>query len=109
MLNALFSSLRARRIFYRIVLFIGDTVLVGISLRLAYATRFESDWFLALFPVTKGFPSLDIYLPLQWSALVIWLMTFALSGFYQRINLLALDEFIRMMRGVATGWVFVLA
>jgi exopolysaccharide biosynthesis polyprenyl glycosylphosphotransferase len=105
----LFSNIKTRRLLYRGVLFLGDFLCVILALRLSFQTRFQSESFLTLFPVTKGFPLPDIYFPIQGTALGIWIMVFIVSGFYQRINLFSLDELLRILRGVFVGWVIVLA
>ncbi len=103
------SSLAVRRSLYRGVLFVGDGLLILGSLKLAYWTRFHWGFFLDFFPVTKGMPPGDIYFSLQWTALGIWLVTFVTLGFYARVNLSSLDEFLRLLRGVLTGWIVLLA
>jgi hypothetical protein len=105
----LFKDMKTRRLFYRGVLFIGDALCVALGLRLAYLTRFHWTPFMDVFPVTKGFPLPEIYLPIQGTALGIWVLVFMVSGFYQRINLFSFDEFIRVSRGVFVGWILVLA
>ena len=103
------SNFRLRRFLYRSFLFLGDAVVVWVSLGAAYTTRFHWEPFLRFFPAVKGVPSPEFYLLLQWSALIIWMGIFVVSGFYQRMNLPTLDEFLRLSRGVMMGWVIVLA
>ncbi len=104
-----FASLKARRLFYRVVLFVGDGVLVVSSLCLAYLSRFHWDIITGFFPVTKGVPGFDLYVPVYVTALIVWMFAFVLFGFYRRISLLLLDELLRVFRGVVAGWVIVLA
>ena len=71
MLKNFFFSLKARRVFYRGVLFLGDAVIVGGSLYWAYHARFHWNLFINVLPITKGIPSYNIYRPIQWSATLV--------------------------------------
>jgi exopolysaccharide biosynthesis polyprenyl glycosylphosphotransferase len=103
------SSLKTRRILYRTVLLAGDVALVSLCQPLAYLTRFYWDPFVAIFPITKGLPPVELYWPLQWMAVGVWLAAFIANGFYERVNLPTLDEILRVARGVVLGWVILLA
>jgi exopolysaccharide biosynthesis polyprenyl glycosylphosphotransferase len=108
MARVIFSEIRVRRILYRATLFLGDAVCVAASLHLAYVTRFAFEPFMAVFPVTKGLPAHD-YFALQATALGIWMIGFVVSGFYDRVNLSPLDEWLRVLRGVCFPWLLILA
>jgi exopolysaccharide biosynthesis polyprenyl glycosylphosphotransferase len=109
MLNNYLSSLKFRRLVYRLVLIAGDAVCVIAALNLSIWTRFHADWFLDYFPVTKGSPAEGFYPPFQAAALGIWMVTFMVVGFYRRINQKALDELLRVAHGVLTGWIILVA
>jgi exopolysaccharide biosynthesis polyprenyl glycosylphosphotransferase len=103
------SNLKTRRIFYRLALLAGDAVLAYGAMTLAFYTRFFWKPFYDVFPIVRGIPGQDIYNTWRWTGLGIWLAAFAIQGFYKRVNLHFLDEFLRVLRGVATGWVMILA
>jgi exopolysaccharide biosynthesis polyprenyl glycosylphosphotransferase len=109
MLDIHYFRLRFRRILYRTLLVPGDAALVALAVHLSFWIRFHWEPFVELFPVTKGTPALELYRELQWVAAVIWLVTFLLMGFYQRINLPTLDEVLRLARGAVVGWIVLLA
>ena len=50
-----------------------------------------------------------LYSPFQWGAVTAWMSTFVLSGLYRRVNLPFPDEFLRVLKGVVTGWVVIVA
>jgi len=109
MTPSLFSNIRVRRALYRVTLFSGDAFLMALSFYMAYLTRFYFPPFLDVFPITKGLPSWDIYAPLQLTAVGIWMASFFVARFYDRVNLHSWDEFLRIVRGVALGWIVILA
>ncbi|MGQ0644932.1 MAG: sugar transferase [Elusimicrobiota bacterium] len=104
-----FADIRFRRFFYRTALLLGDALCVYLSLRAAYWMRFHWPLLLDAFPAAKGVPSPELYVPLRSMALAVWMFSFVLSGFYRRLNMDAMDEIVRIAKGVAMGWLVVMA
>lgn len=75
-----------------------DLIIVGFSYYAAFLFRFYFEPFLNIIPVTKGYPSLEIYLPALPVILFMWALAINSQGAYRRINIQALDELIRVVR-----------
>jgi exopolysaccharide biosynthesis polyprenyl glycosylphosphotransferase len=77
-----------------------DTCGLILAFQGAYWTRFNFSFFLNIFPVTKGVPSIALYQQTLWALLPMCLLVFFYLGFYKGILLSAYDEFVRSFKGV---------
>lgn len=104
-----FSNMRVRRMIYRAVLFVTDSLCTAAAFLLAFWTRFYWPPFEYVFPITKGVPSFAIYQPLFITAVAAGLISYMLRGFYGRVNIYSFDEFLRVTQGVLLAWIVVAA
>ena len=88
---------------FRFNLLLIDACAFVLAYEAAYATRFESAWFLRHFPAVKGIPSIAIYHQALPILLPAWLLVFAYVGFYKEPLHNAYDEVIRIIKGVILG------
>ncbi len=87
---------------------IWDAILIGISFLFAYWIRFYSE----LIPLIegRGIPPLKPYLLISGFALMVWLIIFYLSGFYDTKKIYSLlDETYEVLKGIVVGTIIVLA
>lgn len=77
-----------------------DSAGLLLSFQIAFFVRFQWPPFMAVFPVTKGFPDRLIYEQTLGALLPVWLLVFFHTGFYKNIHLSAYDEFIHVIKGV---------
>ena len=104
--GALHSKLRRFEwIAFVLGLAVNDVLMVGLAFRLAYSVRFE----LALpFFEATALTSRSYYEHLVTFMLPLWLVIFAISGLYQRENLLGgTEEYSRVFRGSTMGVLFI--
>ncbi len=66
--------------FFRSVLYLGDLCLVVLCWLAAYFVRFHTP----VIPVTKGVPDLDLYLALLLLVIIVYAVTFQVTGLYRR-------------------------
>lgn len=93
--------------FYRLVLLISDTIMLGIAFRLAYTLRFNMN--IGVFQ-QDGVPSLSFYQSIVMLLIPTWLVIFALGGLYNRKNLLGgTREYARLFNATAIGAFLVIA
>src|SRR5258707_9969933 len=71
-----------------------------LAFNLAFFTRFHWGPFLALFPVTKGYPGPAIYHQALYTLLTIWLIVFSYMGAYKELFVSGYDELVRILKGV---------
>jgi Undecaprenyl-phosphate glucose phosphotransferase len=77
-----------------------DVVMTAASWLIAYYIRFQTDFI----PVTKGFPSFEIYWKLLSPILVMWLVIFHVCGLYQpRRGSSQAEEFVAIFQAVTFG------
>src|SRR5262249_49361283 len=88
------------RFFFVTSLVLLDLGGLALAFQLAYWTRFEWPYFLALFPATKGIPDMAIYNQALWALLPLCGVVFYYAGFYKDVVLSAYDELILVLRGV---------
>lgn len=93
----------ARRIFIRMLILLGDMAVVCAAYLLAYKIRFEYVPFLQSFPAIKGIPSIAVYLKATPVVLFMWSLAISWQGCYRRVQLPALDDGIRILRGAMMG------
>ncbi len=92
---------------FTVALFIGDLIMIGLAFRLAYHIRFEMD--IHLFRA-DAIPDLRFYQLIVSFLIPIWLAIFAISGLYNRKNLLGgTREYAKIFNSISIGVFFVIA
>jgi FlaA1/EpsC-like NDP-sugar epimerase len=82
----------------RLLIAMGDVLVVGAAYWASYYVRFFYDPFLAAFPIIKGIPNFGIYLEALPLILVCWAFSILWQGAYRRLQIPATDELIRFIR-----------
>ncbi len=86
---------------------IADVVSIECAFLFSYWFRFYSP-LTKIFPVVKGFPPLQVYFGSSWVAVVVWLFIFQTLGFYgTRRDVGKIDEFYRVVKGATLGMLIV--
>jgi exopolysaccharide biosynthesis polyprenyl glycosylphosphotransferase len=80
--------------------FIVDACSLIAAFQAAFSTRFHWPAFVAVFPVTKGFPAPEIYRQALLALLPIWLLVFFYVGAYKETFVTAYDEWVRVVKAV---------
>jgi exopolysaccharide biosynthesis polyprenyl glycosylphosphotransferase len=93
----------ARPIFYRLLIILGDAAVIFLCYASAYFIRFHNQEFIRLFPIVKGVPSPELYWVVWPLVACFWILALSWQGAYNRINMPALDEAIRIIRGSFLG------
>lgn len=93
----------AKRLSIRVPVILGDALMIMLAYSLAFLIRFESNSFIYIFPVTKGYPSPEIYVRTYPVVVIMWVMAISWQGCYRRIQIPALDDIIRLFRGSIVG------
>jgi len=91
-----------RRIFIRFLVMLGDAAVIVAAYTAAFSLRFYFDPILEAFPITKGIPSFVLYLKAMPVVIFMWVLVLSWDDCYERVNLPALDDMIRLLR-VAVG------
>jgi exopolysaccharide biosynthesis polyprenyl glycosylphosphotransferase len=81
-------------------LFCLDASALVLAFQGAFALRFHAQWFLRLWPATKGFPSPALYNRSLLAFLPMWLLVFFYMGCYKENPISAYDELVRVVKGV---------
>ncbi|MCB4757459.1 MAG: sugar transferase [Elusimicrobia bacterium] len=89
----------------RLFALILDSLCVAVAYLAAFEIRFESKLFLGFFPIIRGYPLLKDYLIAGPLLLIVWFLALSWVGGYKRINLPALDEAWRLVKGAFLGTV----
>lgn len=89
----------------RLLVLLGDMAVVFIAYSAAFALRFYYAPFTTLFPITKGIPSTFDYLSAAPLILAVWALSIMWNGCYHRVNMSALDEWVRFLRASIAGTV----
>jgi exopolysaccharide biosynthesis polyprenyl glycosylphosphotransferase len=80
-----------------------DLVSIEAAFLISYWLRFYSPM-TRIFPVTRGIPSIDIYIKSSWLVAVLWLFIMETNGLYGvRRNAGRADEFIGIVKSVTLG------
>ncbi|HVO33313.1 MAG TPA: hypothetical protein VMU17_05300, partial [Elusimicrobiota bacterium] len=90
---------RVRMVFIGSLLLLDSGALV-LAFQSAYWTRFQSAFFLSIFPANKGIPPQALYHQTLSALLPVWLCVFAYLGLYRSTLLSAYDEFIQIVKGL---------
>lgn len=82
-----------------------DVVMTSASWLIAYYIRFQTN----LIPVTKGFPSFEVYWKLITPILLMWLVIFHVCGLYRpRRGQSQADEFVSIFQAITFGTVMLI-
>lgn len=85
-------------IFLRVLIMFGDMACVAFGYILAFYVRFSFHAFQNVFPIIKGTPPITEYLKTMPTLLVVWALSIYWLRGYDRIQLPALDDAIRILR-----------
>jgi exopolysaccharide biosynthesis polyprenyl glycosylphosphotransferase len=94
---------KIRKIIFPSVLFVTDILAIYVSFLLAYWVRFYS----GLLPVSLGIPPFRLYHTAIFVVIFLWLIIFSYSGFYGHRKIDALNEFLKIAKGVLLGTVMI--
>lgn len=87
-----------------------DSAAILLAYRAAYALRFHSPAWTALFPITGEDPGWPLYARLLYAVVPIWLAVFWYSSrLYDRRSIGALDRFLQVLKGAFIGTLATLA
>jgi exopolysaccharide biosynthesis polyprenyl glycosylphosphotransferase len=99
-------STKAHWRLYSLSLLLNDIFMIGLAFRLAYWTRFELSF--PLFQL-EVHPIKDFYFTIVLALIPIWVIMFALSGLYNRQNLLGgVQEYALVFRMTTVGLLLVI-
>ncbi|OQA89881.1 MAG: UDP-glucose:undecaprenyl-phosphate glucose-1-phosphate transferase [Elusimicrobia bacterium ADurb.Bin231] len=96
---------KIRRVIFPVALFFADIISVYISFILAYWIRFYS----GLLPVLRGIPPFGLYHTAIFVVILLWCVIFVYSDFYGTRKIDALNEFLKITKGVLFGTVIIAA
>jgi len=99
---------RRLRNFLVVGLMLGDLSLLTGAVYLAYQIRFYFPSFHRFFPVTKGIPLWSFYQHSFYILVPLWFLVSYWSRIYRNLIVKGLDEFIRLLKTVATVFFFFL-
>jgi len=94
---------KIRRVVFPVALFFADIASVYISFILAYWIRFYS----GLLPVLRGIPPFGLYHTAILVVILLWCIIFVYSGFYGTRKIDALNEFLKILKGVLLGTIII--
>jgi len=99
---------RKAGLIFPVIYILADIIAVLLSFLSAYQLRFFS-FIKDIVPVTKGIPSLNVYLDALIFIGVVWLFIFGLMGHYRRRSPSSFDRFYEALRGVSSGSLIIIA
>ncbi|MFQ3579732.1 MAG: sugar transferase [Bacteroidales bacterium] len=94
---------------YNIVKICGDIVLSFVIFFLAYYIRFYNEIFTSIFPPIKGIPELKFYKEFVPFYILVMLFTYIYRGYYKKVLLDSMDEFVLIISGAITSGILLLA
>ena len=98
----------AIRYIYPVFYILGDVSAVFLGFYFAYEIRFFSAA-TQVFPITKGIPTLGLYLYATIFVCAVWIFIFGLMGHYRRRSPSSFDRFYEVFRGVSAGSLIIIA
>ncbi|HAM37882.1 MAG TPA: hypothetical protein DCP53_00555 [Elusimicrobia bacterium] len=98
-------GLKIRKIIFPVALLISDISAIYISFIFAYWIRFYSN----AIPTTKGIPEFSLYHTAILVVILIWIIIFLYTGFYEERKIDAFGEYLKILKGVFLGTIVIAA